>query len=200
MGRRHPYIIGGDPSQIQHVQISRRGPFDPSPEERVQRESGRRHGGEQHGLQAVKQHPSGSSPAWSIPTRASSRRSGCPTRQLRISTFVRTVPQLLSDPTSMASSSSSGSLRSPRSFPPDSLLERRGGHLHRARIPGRAGSSAGVRRRHPDPDHPAALVILEVKAGHGFFAITGIALGVAGTYSSRTTSSTRRLPTAWCST
>src|SRR5207245_9238746 len=28
----------------------------------------------------------------------------------------------------------------------------------------------------------AALVILEVKAGHGFFAITGIALGVAGTY------------------
>ncbi len=28
----------------------------------------------------------------------------------------------------------------------------------------------------------AALVILEVKAGHGLFAITGIALGVAGTY------------------
>ncbi|HYT17046.1 MAG TPA: NfeD family protein [Thermoplasmata archaeon] len=28
----------------------------------------------------------------------------------------------------------------------------------------------------------AALVILEVKAGHGFFAVTGIALGVAGTY------------------
>src|SRR5207245_7581032 len=28
----------------------------------------------------------------------------------------------------------------------------------------------------------AALVIPEVKAGHGFFAITGIALGVAGTY------------------
>src|SRR5947208_7721991 len=28
----------------------------------------------------------------------------------------------------------------------------------------------------------AALVILEVKAGHGFFAITGIALGIAGTY------------------
>ena len=28
----------------------------------------------------------------------------------------------------------------------------------------------------------AALVILELKAGHGFFAITGIALGVAGTY------------------
>jgi len=27
----------------------------------------------------------------------------------------------------------------------------------------------------------AALVILEVKAGHGFFAITGIALGIAGT-------------------
>ena len=28
----------------------------------------------------------------------------------------------------------------------------------------------------------AALVILEVKAGHGFFAVTGIALGLAGTY------------------
>src|SRR3989442_364437 len=28
----------------------------------------------------------------------------------------------------------------------------------------------------------AALVILEVKAGHGFFAITGIVLGLAGTY------------------
>src|SRR5437879_7986699 len=28
----------------------------------------------------------------------------------------------------------------------------------------------------------AALVILEVKAGHGFFAISGIALGLAGTY------------------
>jgi len=180
IGPSTPYIIGGDPSQIPaRPGISRTGSFDPSPEERVQRESGPSTWRRTTRLTRRWKAASVGLITGLVDTYAgSSRRSGCPTRQLRTFRSLCTDRFLsfLSDPTVDGLFILVGIIALVLDLFHRTLFLR-SWRSSSSRSDSWRADHRRVRRRHPDPDHRRGPRDPGGEAGHGFFAITGIALG-----------------------